>query len=107
MEAEALSLLQGRTIPDDLSKPDRIILGGGNSNKIDLLEAALRSLSPKGIIVIPLAILESLEKVLLLLQSKGCSVKGSQHQNFRGVPLSQGTRLHPANPVFIIKGRVK
>ncbi len=107
MEAEAFSLLQGRTIPKDLSKPDRIILGGGSSNKMNLLEAALKRLSAKGIIVIPLATLESLEKTLLVLKSQGCSVKVSHHQNFRGVPLSQGTRLHPINPVFIIKGKIK
>ncbi len=107
IEAEALSLLQGGRIPNDLSKPDRVIVGGGSSNKTDLIEAAIKNLSPKGVIVIPLATLESLEKILLILKSKECELKVSQHQNFRGVALSKGTRLHPINPVFIIKGKFK
>ena len=105
--AEALSLLQEGAIPNDLSNPDRVIVGGGSSNKTDIIEAALKELSPKGVIVIPLATLESLEKILLLLKSKECELKVSQHQHFRGVALSQGTRLHPINPVFIIKGKLK
>ncbi len=107
IESEALSILEKREIPDEFNTPSRVILGGGSSNKAMMIEKILNLLSPKGIIVIPLATLESLEKILLLLKARRCNVKISQHQNFRGIPLKKGTRLHPINPVFIIKGILK
>ena len=44
-----------------------------------------------------------LEKVLSLVRTKGYKANISQHQTYRGIPLQEGTRLKPMNPVFIIK----
>ncbi|AAQ00386.1 MULTISPECIES: bifunctional cobalt-precorrin-7 (C(5))-methyltransferase/cobalt-precorrin-6B (C(15))-methyltransferase [Prochlorococcus] len=107
IEGEALNFLEKESIPIHISKPNRVILGGGNSRKDTLLKIILSFIQPLGIIVIPLATLEHLEKTILVLKEAGCDVKISQHQNFRGVPLMQGTRLLPMNPVFIIKGKLK
>ena len=66
----------------------------------------LNRLNSGVIIVIPIATLENLEQITLLLKKIGCSIKISQHQNYRGVPLAKGTRLNPMNPVFIIKAKL-
>ncbi|WP_052043770.1 MULTISPECIES: bifunctional cobalt-precorrin-7 (C(5))-methyltransferase/cobalt-precorrin-6B (C(15))-methyltransferase [unclassified Prochlorococcus] len=105
IEADALSILEKEAIPSQLAQPNRVILGGGGSEKINLLNEIIARIKPTGIIVIPLATIENLEKIANLLKKKGFQLKISQHQNLRGVSLKEGTRLNPMNPVFIIKGK--
>ncbi len=107
LEEEALEVLNNEKIPDNLKGPCRVILGGGNSEKILLLNKILDLLTSDGIVVIPLATLEQLDKVLSLLKERGCKSKVSHHQAYRGIPLLQGTRLQPMNPVFIIKVKLR
>jgi len=106
-EKEALDLLDKGDIPSQLKIPNRVVLGGGNSEKLLLLDKILSLIASDGIIVIPLATLEKLDKILSLLKERGCNTKISQHQAYRGVPLLQGTRLQPMNPVFIVKVKLK
>ncbi|WP_269623287.1 precorrin-6y C5,15-methyltransferase (decarboxylating) subunit CbiE [Prochlorococcus marinus] len=107
IEAEALDVLVKEEIPIYISKPKRVILGGGSYKKIELLKKILRNLCPGGIIVIPLATIDNLEKIMSILRGAKCKLKISQHQNYRGVPLKQGTRFQPMNPVFIIKAKLE
>ena len=92
-------------MPNEFASPSRVILGGGGSEKTTLLKEILKHLEPGGIIVIPLVTLEQLDKVINLLKQHECDLKISQHHNFRGLPLMEGTRLFPMNPVFIVKGK--
>ena len=107
IEGEAMEILKKGEFDQTISKPKRVILGGGNSDKAKILREILNYLSPKGIVVIPLARLEQLELVINILRQEGCDLKVSQHINFRGMPLLDGTRLHPMNPVFIVKGKLE
>ena len=72
-----------------------------------ILKKIIGCLRPNGIIVIPLATLEMLVPIVSLLKDEGFDLKVNQHLNLRGVPLMEGTRLNPMNPVFIIKGQLK
>ncbi len=105
IEEEALSLIRRNDLPSTLNKPNRVILGGGGSNKIEILRAILKRLEPKGIVVIPLARVEELSELKNTLKDFGCSINISQHQSWRGLPLIDGTRLSPMNPVMLLKGR--
>ncbi len=107
LEGEALEIIEKKEMPKNLLNPSRVILGGGSSRKANLLQAIINSLKPKGIVVIPIATLESMEKMLNLLKHENCNLNISQHINFKGVPLKKGTRLHPLNPIFIIKAQLK
>ncbi len=102
-EEEAKSLIDNSKIPANLANPDRIIIGGGGINKIEIIEIAIKSLQVNGIIVIPLAQLEEIGLIKKILDSK-CKVSISQHQSSRGVAISKGTRLVPINPIIIVKG---
>ena len=99
LEAEASECL------DSLPDPDRVLLGGGGSQRLALLEALLPRLRPRGMVVIPLASLEPLAQLRQRLEAAGLSVRISQLQAWRGAALAEGTRLAPLNPVLVLSGR--
>lgn len=87
-----------------LPDPDRVLLGGGGRERAAVLAAVLQRLQPGGVVVIPLATVEALAELRPLLEQAGCRVAVAQHQAWRGVPLADGTRLAPLNPVLVLKG---
>ncbi len=103
-EDDVLNVLQKNFIPEALSTPDRIFLGGGGKKREEILLSALSFLKPGGIVVISLVTLEAISEVKSLLIKESFTVTISQIQSFRGMPLSTGIRLAPQNPVFIVKG---
>jgi precorrin-6Y C5,15-methyltransferase (decarboxylating) len=52
---------------------------------------------------VPLATLEALTELRGVLAETDLEVAVSQLQAWRGVPLAEGTRLAPLNPVFVLK----
>ena len=84
-----------------------MLLGGGGKQRAALLRAVLNHLNPGGVVVIPLATIEALAELRPILEQAGLRVSTSQHQSWRGQPLSDGTRLAPMNPVLLLKGTAK
>ena len=103
LEADATTVLNGG-LPDGLSQPDRVLLGGGGAQRERLLQNVLTRLRPGGVVVIPLASIEALASVRPLLENAGLLVRIQQLQAWRGQPLGDGTRLAPMNPTLIVTG---
>ncbi|MEC7392786.1 MAG: precorrin-6y C5,15-methyltransferase (decarboxylating) subunit CbiE [Cyanobacteriota bacterium] len=103
LEADATTVLNGG-LPDGLSQPDRVLLGGGGAQRERLLQNVLTRLRPGGVVVIPLASIEALASVRPLLENDGLAVRVQQLQAWRGQPLGDGTRLAPMNPTLIVTG---
>ena len=103
LEADATTVLNGG-LPDGLSQPDRVLLGGGGAQRERLLQNVLTRLRPGGVVVIPLASIEALASVRPLLENAGLAVRVQQLQAWRGQPLGDGTRLAPMNPTLIVTG---
>ena len=99
LEGDALSVLE--QLPD----PDRVLLGGGGRQRQALLQAVIARMKPGGVVVIPMATLEAVAELRPLLSEAGWSVRMHQHQSWRGMPLAEGTRLSPMNPVLMLQGR--
>jgi len=99
IEGDALSVLE--QLPD----PDRVLLGGGGRQRQALLQAVIARMKPGGVVVIPMATLEAVAELRPLLSEAGWSVRMHQHQSWRGMPLAEGTRLSPMNPVLVLQGR--
>ena len=89
----------------ELPDPDRVVIGGGGSERAAVLAAVIERLRPGGRVVIPLATIEALAELRLLLERSGFALSVSQLQAWRGAPLADGTRLAPLNPVLVLKGR--
>lgn len=92
-------------LPQELDRPDRVLLGGGGRERGELLALVLDRLNPQGVVVIPLATLEAVAECRSQLEAAGFAVSITQLQAWRGVPLGDGTRLNPMNPAFILRGR--
>ena len=103
LEADATTVLNGG-LPSQLSQPDRVLLGGGGAQRERLLQEVLTRLRSGGVVVIPLASIESLASVRRLLENDGLAVRVQQLQAWRGQPLGDGTRLAPMNPTLIVTG---
>ncbi len=103
LEAEALSIINSGEIPKNLITPNRVVIGGGINRK-KIIEYVIKTLIPGGIVVIPLATIESISELKEIFQTSGFSIRISQHQSWKGIPIGDKTRLDPANPVFIFKG---
>ena len=103
-EQDAFSLLDDRSVSTTLSRPDRVLLGGGGRERGVLLAKLLTQLRPGGVVVIPLATVEALAELRPALESAGCAIRISQLQAWRGQPLGDGTRLAPMNPTLILSG---
>jgi len=102
----AAGVVEGRA-PEALAElpdPDRVVIGGGGSDRAAVLAAVIERLRPGGRIVIPLATIEALAELRPLLERAGFAIGVSQHQAWRGAPLADGTRLAPLNPVLVLKG---
>ena len=107
LEANAIDLLQGELpveIPAGLEQPNRVLLGGGGRQRNALLQLVLERLDPNGVVVVPLATLESLSDVWRILEAANMRIRVSQLQAWRGQPLSDGTRLAPMNPILTVSG---
>ncbi|MFN9645079.1 MAG: precorrin-6y C5,15-methyltransferase (decarboxylating) subunit CbiE [Cyanobacteriota bacterium] len=83
--------------------PDRGLIGGAGRARQQVVEVVLGVLKPGGRIVVPLAALEGLAPLREQLEGAGMEVAVSQLQAWRGVPLADGTRLAPLNPVVVVK----
>ena len=105
IENEILETLAESNLPEKLKFPDRVILGGGGSDRNKILKILIRQINPGGIIVIPLVTLEAVSQMVSILKASKCKLSVGQHQHFRGIPLADGTRLSPMNPIFILKGK--
>ena len=105
-ESEILELLKQQKIPNEFIKPDRIILGGGGRKRTEILNRIIEYLNPGGIIIIPLSTLEALSDLGNVLKASNFELTIRSIQSYRGIPLGDGTRLAPMNPVFIIKGKL-
>ena len=103
LEADANTVLNGE-LPSQLSQPDRVLLGGGGAQRERLLQEVLTRLRCGGVVVIPLASIEALASVRLLLENAGLAMRVQQLQAWRGQPLGDGTRLAPMNPTLIVTG---
>ena len=107
IEDEALNIFKQNKITSSLSKPERVIIGGGGSNSHLILEEVLKLINSTCIIVIPLISLKSISKLESILKPKAHKLSISQHQSYRGVNIGEDIRLSPLNPVFILKGEIK
>ncbi|URR35835.1 precorrin-6y C5,15-methyltransferase (decarboxylating) subunit CbiE [Thermosynechococcus sp. HN-54] len=96
IQGEAPQILSG------LPQPDRVFIGGSGAQLLANLEYCWSHLRPHGRIVLAIATLEHQGQVLQWCQTHQISPHLLHVQISRSVPLGQGHRLHPLNPVTLI-----
>ncbi|MEO1148791.1 MAG: precorrin-6y C5,15-methyltransferase (decarboxylating) subunit CbiE [Cyanobacteria bacterium J06638_22] len=98
---------QAPDILADLPAPDRVFVGGSGGHLLPILDQVAQVLSPKGIIVVAIATLDHLSGIMQWLDAPTQRYRWQGHtlqaQLARSVAIASLTRLHPLNPVFLIR----
>ncbi len=87
----------------DWPAPDRVLIGGAGKDRQEIVRWVASRLKEGGRMVVPLATLEAVAELRAALAATDLEVAVSQLQAWRGVPLADGTRLAPLNPVLVFK----
>lgn len=90
----------------DLPAPTAVFIGGSGGQLIEILERVEAAARPGCRIVANFALLENLLTGLNWMRAHGWRPELSQTQFSTGAPTGAGTRLVPANPVFILSGTI-
>jgi precorrin-6Y C5,15-methyltransferase (decarboxylating) len=88
----------------DLPSPDRIFIGGGGEDVIEIIEAAASYLKSGGIMVINTVLINRLENIIGVLDTLNFEREIIHVQIGRGKEMPHGIRMEALNPVWIITG---
>jgi precorrin-6B C5,15-methyltransferase / cobalt-precorrin-6B C5,C15-methyltransferase len=88
----------------DLPAPDAVFIGGSDGKLEPILLHIAESTRSTCRVVANFALLENLLSAYHWLQEHGWQPELTEAQFSYGTPLGSGTRLAPANPVFILSG---
>ena len=88
-----------------LNKANRVIIGGCNKKtKLLLINVFSQTMKIGDIIVIPIIDIESLKELKGQLNDKKFKTSLNLIQTYKSLSISEGIRLDPNNPVFLLKG---
>jgi len=105
-ESDVKKFLNNDDFKNSFSDSNRVVIGGcDKETKIEIIESVSNCLKRGDIIVLPIITYEVLQKVSNCLRQLNYEISINLIQTFKGLSISDGTRLEPNNPVFIIKAR--
>ena len=88
-----------------LKKPNRAIIGGCNTNtKLKIINYLSHNLNKGDIVIIPIIDIQSLKEIKEELE-KDFTTTLNLIQTYKSLSISNGIRLDPNNPVFLLKGK--
>ena len=91
---------------DNTEKPNRLVIGGCNKKtKILIINKLAQDMNIGDIIVIPIIEIQSVEELKKHLEDKKFKTNLSLIQTYKSITISEGMRLEPNNPVFLLKGK--
>ncbi len=105
-QADNLTVIQGNTLDvmADLPDPNRIFIGGGGPDLLEIIARAGTRLEPGGVMVVNTVLIQHTTPVLDLLRQMGFTADLVQIQVSKSKPMPVGERLAALNPVWIITG---
>ncbi|MGK7936208.1 MAG: precorrin-6y C5,15-methyltransferase (decarboxylating) subunit CbiE [Xenococcaceae cyanobacterium] len=89
-------------ILQQLPSPDRIFIGGSNSNIVAILDICKQKIVPQGRLVIALATIENCHQAIDWFKQNNWYYSLLQVQISRSIPIATLTRFTPLNPVTTI-----
>ena len=85
---------------------NRVVIGGCNKNtKLRIINELSKFMEPGDIIIIPLIDIQILEDLRSALTANNFDVNLNLIQTYKSITISEGLRLDPNNPVFLLKGK--
>ena len=104
IEEDINNLLQDN-FENILELPNRVIIGGcDKSTKIRIIRTLSKIEIEDLLIVLPIITVDSLQEIKSIFEDNNYQTSFIMIQVFKGISISDGSRLEPNNPVFILKG---
>ena len=89
-----------------IKKPSRLVIGGCNKkSKLLIINKMAQGMNIGDIIVIPIIDIQMIGELRELLEDKNFKTTLNLIQTYKGLSISDGMRLEPNNPVFLLKGK--
>jgi len=87
-------------------KPNRLIIGGcDKKTKLQIIKKLATGMNIGDIIVIPIIDIQTIKELKEKLENKNFKTNINLIQTYKSLSISEGTRLEPNNPVFLLKGK--
>ena len=87
-------------------KPNRLLIGGCNKQtKLLIIKKIAPIMNTGDIIIIPIIDIQTIEELKEELENKNFKTNLNLIQTYKSLSISEGFRLEPNNPVFILKGK--
>ena len=87
-------------------KPNRLVIGGcDKKTKLKIINYLSQAMSFGDIIVIPIIDIQAIKELKVELEDKNFKTELNLIQTYKSLSISEGMRLEPNNPVFLLKGK--
>ena len=87
-------------------KPNRLVIGGcDKKTKIKIINKIAQDMNIGDIVVIPIIDIQSIKELKKELEDKCFKTNLNLIQTYKSLSISEGMRLEPNNPVFLLKGK--
>ena len=105
LEEDINNLFNSNNI-NSLKKARRIIIGGCNKNtKLRIINELSKDMNCGDIVAIPLIDIQTIKDLRDTLKENNFEVTLNLIQTYKSLSISEGIRMDPNNPVFILRGR--
>ncbi len=89
-----------------LEKPNRLVIGGCNKKtKLQIINTMAQCMRIGDIIVIPIIDIETIKELKEELEDNNFKTNLNLIQTYKSLSISEGMRLEPNNPIFLLKGK--
>ncbi|KGG09028.1 bifunctional cobalt-precorrin-7 (C(5))-methyltransferase/cobalt-precorrin-6B (C(15))-methyltransferase [Prochlorococcus marinus] len=89
-----------------LEKPNRLIIGGcDKKTKLKIINKLAQDMDIGDIIVIPIINIQTIKELEEELEDKNFKTNLNLIQTYKSLSITEGMRLEPNNPVFLLKGK--
>jgi len=103
---EDINNILNKRIYSSFGKPNRLVIGGCDTKtKLQIIYNTSKIMSFGDIIVIPIIDIQSIKKLKEELEERGFKTNLNLIQTYKSLSISEGIRLEPNNPVYILKGK--
>ncbi len=102
-----INVIHGQ-LPQVLKKmqnPDRIFIGGGGKDLVEIVEQAIQKLKKNGRIVVNTILLQNLDSIFSVMKKMGLKTGALSVNISKSKTMPHGSRFEASNPVWIIYGK--
>jgi len=104
-EEDIIKTLNTRNL-SSFEKPNRLVIGGcDKKTKLLIIDKVGQVMNIGGIIIIPIIDIQTIKELKKQLENKNFKTTLNLIQTYKSLSISEGMRLEPNNPVFLLKGK--